>query len=93
MNANILTMIAILVTVLLGFLGVFVMLFQMNSRFERLEDKIDAINTSLISRIDATNTSLVSRIDAINANLSTRIDAVNSRLDALYRELFKKDAA
>lgn len=82
MENNTYAIIAILATVILGFLGVFVMLFQMNSRFERIEDKIDTVNSNLSSRLDA-----------VNANLSSRIDAVNSRLDSLYRELFKKDAA
>ncbi len=49
-------------------------------RFQRLEDKIDAVEAKLEQRINAVEAKLEQRINAVEAQLSQRISAVEAQL-------------
>ena len=50
-------------------------------RFDRLEHRIDAVETRLNHKIDAVEAKLGQRIDAVEAKLVQRIDAAEAKLD------------
>ncbi|MDR5638966.1 MULTISPECIES: hypothetical protein [unclassified Thermosynechococcus] len=49
-------------------------------RFQRLEDKIDAVEAKLEQRINAVEAKLEQRINAVEAKLEQRINAVEAQL-------------
>jgi len=83
MSSELIVIIIGFVTLLLSLLGVFI---QLNARIDKLDAKFDA-------KFDKLQSELSAKIDKIQFELSTRIDNVNLRLDNLYHELFKRDAA
>ena len=60
-----------------------------NKRFDTLKDDYDKKFESIDKRFER----LENKQEETFKILLARIDAVNARLDALYRELFKRDAA
>ncbi|MDR7898060.1 hypothetical protein RHJ63_07025 [Thermosynechococcus sp. JY1334] len=50
-------------------------------RFQRLEDKIDAVEAKLEQRINAVEAKLEQRINAVEAKLEQRINAVEAKLE------------
>lgn len=60
-----------------------------DNKIEKLEIKIDKVETNLNNKIDKVETSLNDRIDKVE----TKIVQINMRLDNLYHELFKRKSA
>lgn len=52
-----------------------------NEKFQRLEDKIDAVEAKLEQRINAVEAKLEQRINAVEAKLEQRINAVEAKLE------------
>ena len=93
MDIELITIIIGFVAILLAILGAIIVILQGNNNlriefkqeFNKLDSKIDDLKKENKENFNILST----RID----KLSDRIDAVNNRLDSLYRELFKRDAA
>ncbi len=52
-----------------------------SEKFQRLEDKIDAVEAKLEQRINAVEAKLEQRINAVEAKLEQRINAVEAKLE------------
>ncbi|MFN3679300.1 hypothetical protein [Thermosynechococcus sp.] len=61
-------------------------------RFQRLEDKIDAVEAKLEQRINAVEAKLEQRINAVEAKLEQRIDTVESTLQDISKRQAGTDA-
>lgn len=62
----------------------------LTNRIDRLDSKIDKINTDLNLKIDKVTTDLSSKIDKVNTDLSSKIDTVNGTLISLRESLAEK---
>lgn len=56
----------------------------------RVDQRVDALATSLSGRIDAVAVSLSSRIDAVVVSLSGRIDALEQKFDRRFEAIEQK---
>jgi len=85
-NAELIGIIAIFVTMILGFLGIFIAMFQLHHQL-RTEIKQD------ISKLEDKISKLDNDIKISNGKLSDRIDKLYEMMLELYKYFVKRDAA
>jgi len=65
-----------------GFALMLMMWHSMNQRMDKLDIKVESVNTSLNAKIESVNTSLHAKIESVNTSLSAKIESVNTSLSA-----------
>ena len=85
------------ITIIVGFLGLLLMIWQLNYQ---MCQRFDSLKSDMDSRFDNLKSDMDSRFDNIKSDMDSRFDSLNNRIDKiydividLYRTLFKKDAA
>jgi hypothetical protein len=74
--------IVIIATIIIGFIGVFVMLSQINTRFDTMNARIDAVNAKIDSSISELRTEF-------KADLNTLEIKLNTLLMGLFRDYYR----
>jgi|GEM_PF-3617171 len=90
MNTELVAIIAVLLTNVFGFLGMIIMMLQLNNQvkaevrlqFKDLSSRMDKMD-SRIDKLDSRIDRLDAKIDKINSDLSARIDRLT---DAIYNQ-------
>lgn len=60
---------------------------DMNAQMIEISRRVDKTN----EKIDKINSDLISRIDKVNSDLVARIDDINRRIDSLYEVVVRRD--
>lgn len=89
MDASVLTLLGILIAVILGFMGIFIMFSQLNQqvnqKFDLLRTEIKEVEIKIEARIEKIET----KMEKFETKMETRMEKIETKLDTLLMGLFR----